>query len=92
MDSAEAEEVARGLTYTQRKALRRRGRGGSITRTMASDPLISQLSDYSRLSKPPTGPDPFDWFDWEERAYRVHPGLNADGRAVLAALDRSAGD
>lgn len=87
MDSAEVEEVARGLTYAQRKALRRRGRGGSLARMMESDPLISQLSDYSRLPNPPRGSDPFDWFDWEARAYRVRPGLNADGRSVLAALD-----
>ena len=44
--------LARSLACTQRKPLRRRGRGGSLTRTMSADPLIVRLSDYSRLEPP----------------------------------------
>lgn len=85
-----AEETARSLTYMQRKALRRRGRGGSLTRTMAADPLIVRISDYSRLEPPPDSADVLAWIDWEGRARRQHPVLNSEGLDVLAALERRA--
>ena len=87
--ASSAEETARSLTYAQRRALRRRGRGGSLTRTMAADPLIVRLSDYSRLEPPPVSAAAPAWLDWEGRARRQHPAPNS---TELAEMERSASE
>lgn len=81
--------LARSLACTQRKPLRRRGRGGSLTRTMSADPLIVRLSDYSRLEPPPVSADALAWLDWEGRARRQHPAPNS---TELAEMERSASE
>lgn len=78
--------ISLSLTYNQRKALRRLGRGQSITRTMSRDPLVQK---FYTLHIP--APDPnmniLEWMAWEEKVMGIRPKLTPFGRAVLAELE-----
>lgn len=81
------------LNFSQRKALRRLGRGQTINRTMYTDPIISRCISRDHYIEPPdifNTPYPqcmIDWFDWEKKAYRQNrPRLNTYGRELLSRL------
>jgi len=74
------------LNYHQRKALRRLGRGQSISGRMLTDPLISQCFEWSESTEPPADMDIIEWCDWEARLRSVYPVLNGFGKELLAQL------
>lgn len=78
------------LTYSQRKALRRISRGGSLSRTMTSDSVISQCFEWSHPINPPK-PLPemnvIEWCDWEAQVMSARPVLNEYGARLLAELE-----
>lgn len=78
------------LTYAQRKALRRISRGGSISRTMTSDPIISQCFGWSIPTAPPkpiAEMDIIEYCDWEARLHSAYPVLSEYGAQLLAELE-----
>lgn len=83
----EARRIAKDLDYRQRKALRRLGKGKSITRAAARDPLLSQYFRHN-IPKPPRGNDlnVVSWCDWESTARGAKPQLSELGEAVYKEL------
>jgi len=81
-------ETMTDLDYKQRKALRRLGRGQTITRTMQADPLIRECYTTDHYITPHRGMTVFEWCDWEARAwYTNRPRLNNHGKQLLKELD-----
>lgn len=79
------------LDYKQRKALRRLGRGQTITRTMQDDPLIRECYTTDHYIIPRRGMTVVEWCDWEARAwYTNRPRLNNRGRQLLKELEGQA--
>lgn len=76
-----------GLDYMQRKALRRLGRGQTITRTMRNDPVIRECYSTDHYIAPPRGMNTVEYCDWEEKARRInHPRINSHGKKLLKEL------
>lgn len=75
--------TAEELNGRQRKALRRLGKGKSISRTDSNDPAISRCYRYN-IPKPPRGDDlnVVTWCDWEAVAMSAKPRLTEFGQAV----------
>lgn len=82
------EKLASELSYLQRKALRRLGRGRSIGRSMAADPLLARCFVIDSPPLPVHG-DVMEYCDWEARALHAfaHPALTDYGRELLSALE-----
>ena len=82
------------LSYDQRKALRRFGRGQTIPGRMLGDPVIRECYDWSEGVKPGK-PIPemniVEYCDWEARIRPARPVINEYGKRLLAELER-AGD
>lgn len=77
------------LTYEQRKALRRLGRGQTITRAMQRDPVIRECYSTDHYIHPRRDMNIAEWCDWEEEALRVNrPRINQHGRELLAQLEQ----
>lgn len=77
------------LTYKQRKALRRLGRGQSITRAMQRDPVIRKCYSTDHYIYPRRDMNIAEWCDWEEEARRINrPRINQHGRELLAQLEQ----
>lgn len=81
-------QLAAELSYLQRKALRRLGRGRSVGRSMAADHLLARCF---RVDCPPLPPhsNVVEYCDWEARAHHAfaHPTLTDYGRELLSALE-----
>lgn len=76
------------LNYAQRKALRRLGRGQTITHTMQSDPIIRECYSTAHYINPPQGRNIVEWCDWEAKARRVNrPRINSHGKKLLKELE-----
>lgn len=85
------------LTYQQRKALRRLGRGQTINKSMSCDSLIQQCITRDHYTPPPNIDDlpypesMFAWCDWAERArFTNRPRLNKFGQELLNDLNAEA--
>lgn len=81
---------AEALTYDQRKALRRIGRGKSISRRMMSDALISRCFEWSVQTVPPkpvAEMNVVEYCDWEAEMRSGHPVLTDLGEQILAQLE-----
>lgn len=79
-------ELASRLTYKQRKAIRRAGRGQSISNSQLNDPLIQELLSTEHY---PVLPEPYnvcEYTDWETSMNSIQPRLNFLGMEVLHAL------
>lgn len=79
--------IAEELDYRQRKALRRLGKGKSISRTDSNDHVISRCYSYN-IPNPPRGNDlnVVSWCDWEAAAMSAKPQLTEFGEAVYKEL------
>ena len=76
------------LDYAQRKALRRLGRGQTISRTMRNDPVIRECYSTDHYIYPPRGMNIAEWCDWEAKAQCVNrPRLNSHGKKLLKELE-----
>lgn len=78
------------LDYMQRKALRRIGRGKSISTGMGHDPIIRECFTVNAPDAP-TGDElnVVSWCDWES-AYRQavqHPQITPYGQKLLSELE-----
>ena len=82
------EKLASELSYLQRKALRRLGRGGSIGRSTAADPLLARCFIIDCPPLPPHS-NVVEYCDWETRAHHAFasPVLTDYGRGLLSALE-----
>lgn len=77
-----------GLDYMQRKALRRLGRGQTLTRTMQNDPLIRECYSTSHYISPRRDMNIVEWCDWEARSWHANrPRINQHGRQLLKELE-----
>lgn len=79
--------IAEELNGRQRKALRRLGKGKSISRTDSNDPAISRCYRYD-IPKSPRGDDlnVVSWCDWAAEARSARPQLTEFGEAVYKEL------
>lgn len=76
------------LDYKQRKALRRLGRGQTITRAMQDDPLIRECYSTEHYLTPRRDMNVVEWCDWEAQARCVNrPRINDHGEKLLKELD-----
>lgn len=76
------------LTFMQRKALRRLGRGQTITKTMSRDPLIKRCYSTDHYNAPPKNANIVEWCDWEGRAwFNNRPRINNYGKQLLQELE-----
>ena len=76
------------LSYMQRKALRRLGRGQTITRAMQDDPLIHECCSTDHYIAPRRDMNIVEWCDWETKAwYTNRPRINDYGKKLLKELD-----
>lgn len=77
------------LTYSQRKALRRLGRGQSISGEAHRDPLIAKCFEYRNTEppKPLAEMNVVEWCDWEARIASSKPTLTPFGERLLAELN-----
>ena len=76
------------LSYMQRKALRRLGRGQSITHTMAADPLIQRCYTTDHYEHPDPYLNVVDYCDWQARSLINNlPRITDYGKKLLAELD-----
>ena len=75
------------LNYAQRKALRRLGRGQTISRSMQSDPLIQECYSTDHYVAMRKDMNIVEWCDWEAQARAInHPRINAYGKKLLKEL------
>lgn len=78
------------LTYSQRKALRRLGRGQTISRTMKRDTLIKQCYTLNAPPPPPTSEmNIVTYTDWEATVQTAKPVINAYGQQLLNQLENT---
>lgn len=78
-------------TYHQRKALRRLGRGQSITGSMLNDPVIREC--YSTDHYPPR-PDPrtmteVEWCDYAAAVQSSRPRITEHGQELLDQINKT---
>lgn len=79
-----------GMTYAQRKALRRISRGQSISRHVSQDPLIRQCYEWpawTEPSKPPAEMNIVEWCDWEVSLISARPVITEFGKQLLATIE-----
>ena len=75
------------LTNSQRKALRRLGRGQTISRTMMRDTLIKQCYTLNAPPPPPASEmNIVTYTDWEATVQTAKPVINAYGQQLLNQL------
>jgi hypothetical protein len=74
------------LTYQQRKALRRLGRGQTISRTQEADPLIQSCIEPIEPPIPPEDMNIVEWCDWEAIFSSRRLVLNEKGLHLLAEI------
>lgn len=78
------------LTNSQRKALRRLGRGQTISRTMMRDTLISQCYTLHAPTPPPASEmNVVTYTDWETTVQTAKPVINAYGQQLLNQLENT---
>lgn len=82
----DAHGLAAQLTYMQRKAVRRMGRGQSISKSQMNDPLIRELSSTDHYPAPPETYNMCEHADWVSHMHSAQPRLNSLGTRVLQAL------
>lgn len=76
------------LSYMQRKALRRLGRGQTITRAMQDDSLIRECYSTCHYIAPRQSMNIIEWCDWEAEAWHTNrPRINNYGKKLLKELD-----
>lgn len=76
------------LTYVQRKALRRLGRGQTISRTMQNDPLIQECYSTDHYVTLRKDMNIVEYCDWEAQARSInHPRINDYGKQLLKELE-----
>lgn len=78
------------LTYDQRKALRRIGRGKSISNRMQRDEVIAKCLTWSVPIEPPKPlreMNVIEYCDWEAVVLSAHPVLTDYGRKLLNELE-----
>lgn len=81
-------EIASDLTYKRRKALRRLGRGQTITNTMAQDPIVGLFYDTPDYLQLPEVYTVVEWCDWAARVSSYKRALNRFGLEVLHELEK----
>jgi hypothetical protein len=74
------------LTRQQRKAIRRMGRGQSISNSQIDDPLIQELTAPDHHPELPENYNVADYCDWVAHMHSVRPRLNSLGMKVLQDL------
>lgn len=78
------------LSNSQRKALRRLGRGQTISRTMMRDTLIKQCYTLNAPTPPPASEmNIVTYTDWEATVQTAKPVINACGRQILNQLENT---
>lgn len=78
------------LTYDQRKALRRIGRGQSIPERMQLDEVIAKCFTWSVPIEPPKPVremNVIEYCDWEAAVLSAYPVLTDYGRKLLNELE-----
>ena len=78
------------LTSRQRKAIRRIGRGQSISRSMWYDPVIRQCYEFN-VPELAGDVNVADYVDWETQAMWAvsHPRITPYGKELLDTLENS---
>lgn len=80
------------LTNSQRKALRRLGRGQTISRTMMCDTLIKQCYTLNAPTPPPASEmNIVTYTDWEATVQTAKPVISAYGQQLLNQLENTNG-
>lgn len=80
------------LSYDQRKALRRLGRGQTIPGRMLNDHVIRECYTWSECVKPEKPiyeMNIVEYCDWEARIMSARPVINEYGKRLLAELERT---
>lgn len=76
------------LDYMQRKALRRIGRGKSVSNGMMNDPIIRECYKQD-LPEPALDMNVVEWCDWEAKFRWAiqHPQITPYGQKLLSELE-----